>query len=1245
VRGVVHRVVHFLRRRERRTEVVASPGEPYDYPYLKVTCLIDTGAVSTNFCREALLERLEDSAGRETRITKDPLHLMMANKTTEISLGYIHLDVHFCNELTNTIQTLKGLRFYIIAECPYDLILGRPTIKANTLAKWLPSVFGGVGVDCQQCRRDLKGLTDTSGLEPTKNLKNGSPPCRGCSLRGHGGPSLLVPAEPIDAIMERVSSTNSICDASQSARERWSYLLSAQLYRQEADRDSQEAFVGRLVEDPFFDEGWWPEGERGTDGGSTGIDSDSIISLIHIEGPPTLKEGITRLCREFIDIFAVTVNHEPAKLPPMEMTVNLDQWCHRQNREPPRVQTEQKAADLEKQIRKLLACNVLEPSKASEYSQVHLVKKPDNTYRFCIDYKKLNAATSGEERWPLHKIEQMLRRIGNAKPRYFGKMDLTAGYHQTPLGESARVFSAFTTFMGVYQWKRVPMGLKGAPSYFQRLMSSIVLCNLLYVICECYLDDVLTYGKTEEDFLTNLRKVFERFRQYRLTLNPKKCAFGLEEVELVGHTITQDGCSFSQEKRTRVLDFPRPTSQKQLKSFIGLANYFREHVRNLSTKLHPLQMMVTPYKKGSKLSWTGGTKESFDNLREEISRCPALWFLRERASIHVQTDASDIGIGAYIFQKEGEREYPVVFVSKSLTPVQQRWSTIEKEAYAIYYTLKRYEYLLLDRKIRIHTDHKNLTYLNAGQSDKVKRWSLELQEFDYTLEHISGIDNMVADTFSRLCPDLGKVEETPHQVNMIQSNGSNTLTPIPTEVYDLISKVHNAEVGHFGVDRTLKLIRMSTERERPQQNSIGGLSGAQMRRYVRQFVMQCSYCQLASPVLKQIKTHRFTTAAYIPMDVLNIDTIGPLKPDVYQNEYIIVVIDCFTRFVELYPCRDTTAISAARALINHVGRYGLMSVLRSDQGTQFVNEVITQLLNMLGIDQEKTVAYSKEENAIVERANKEVMRHLRAIVFERKTYDTWSMDFLPLVQRIMNAQEHSTIGVSPAELLFGNAIDLYRGILIPTPLSQEEEGGTRRAESNNPPLKLSTYCQNMLNAQANLLQVAYQNQSKHDLYHIGEQEEDDITEFPINSYVMYAAPGRNRHKVQPAKAGPYIVVNKDRSTYTIQDLISRKLITTHISQLTAFEFDSTRTDPIVVSMHNQHLSEVEAIRAHRGDKKRKKTLEFQVKWKDIEVCTWEAWQTVRHLDILHDYLRNNGLQALIPKKVQATQPNKRRKTR
>jgi hypothetical protein len=318
---------------------------------------------------------------------------------------------------------------------------------------------------------------------------------------------------------------------------------------------------------------------------------------------------------------------------------------------------------------------------------------------------------------------------------------------------------------------------------------------------------------------------------------------------------------------------------------------------------------------------------------------------------------------------------------------------------------------------------------------------------------------------------------------------------------------------------------------------------------------------------------------------------------------------------------------------------------RSDQGTQFVNEVITQLLNMLGIDQEKTVAYSKEENAIVERANKEVMRHLRAIVFERKTYDTWSMDFLPLVQRIMNAQEHSTIGVSPAELLFGNAIDLYRGILIPTPLSQEEEGGTRRAVSNNPPLNLSTYCQNMLNAQANLLQVAYQNQSKHDLYHIGEQEEDDITEFPINSYVMYAAPGRNRHKVQPAKAGPYIVVNKDRSTYTIQDLISKKLITTHISQLTAFEFDSTRTDPIVVSMHNQHLSEVEAIRAHRGDKKRKKTLEFQVKWKDIEVCTWEAWQTVRHLDILHDYLRNNGLQALIPKKVQAIQPNRRRKTR
>jgi hypothetical protein len=244
----------------------------------------------------------------------------------------------------------------------------------------------------------------------------------------------------------------------------------------------------------------------------------------------------------------------------------------------------------------------------------------------------------------------MLARIARQRPRYFGKMDLTAGYHQAPLSHEAKPLTAFTTSMGVYQWRRVPMGLKAAPAYFQRMIQSVVLAGLLSNICESYLDDMLTYGQTEAALLKNLRAIFSRFRKYKMTLNPKKCEFGVEEVEFIGHTLNNGTKSFSREKRTKVLDFPLPERQKQLKAFIGLVNYFRSHVANMSDKLHVLQELITPYHKLTKLDWGADQKQKFFNLRDVVAKCPKMHFVDETSPIHVQTDASDIGIGGYIFQ-------------------------------------------------------------------------------------------------------------------------------------------------------------------------------------------------------------------------------------------------------------------------------------------------------------------------------------------------------------------------------------------------------------------------------------------------------------------------------------------------------------------------------------------------------------------------------------------------------------------
>ena len=172
--------------------------------------------------------------------------------------------------------------------------------------------------------------------------------------------------------------------------------------------------------------------------------------------------------------------------------------------------------------------------------------------------------------------------MGKNKHKYFGKFDLTSAYHQTEIDEESRPLTAFMTAFGVYEWVRSPFGLKGLPAFFQRAMQTEVLSDLQYNICETYLDDVLTWGQNEEEFLHRLDIILQRFSSVGLTINPKKCSLGLQQVEYTGHVVDSSGLSFSTEKKAKVVDFVKPRTQKELKSFLGLANYFRNHIQNHS---------------------------------------------------------------------------------------------------------------------------------------------------------------------------------------------------------------------------------------------------------------------------------------------------------------------------------------------------------------------------------------------------------------------------------------------------------------------------------------------------------------------------------------------------------------------------------------------------------------------------------------------------------------------------------------
>ena len=381
------------------------------------------------------------------------------------------------------------------------------------------------------------------------------------------------------------------------------------------------------------------------------------------------------------------------------------------------------------------------------------------------------------------------------------------------------------------------------------------------------------------------------------------------------------------------------------------------------------------------------------------------------------------------------------------------------------------------------------------------------------------------------------------------------------------------------------------------------------------------------------------------MERLNIDTIGPLPVDEKGNTYIIVIVDVFSRFVELYPTRDATAKAAAEAIVQHIGRYGIPEQVLTDNGPQYIASLISEILDRVSTDHLTILPYSHEENSIVERTNKEVGHHLRTIIFDKQIKNDWSVA-LPLVQRIINASVNSTIGTSPASIIYGNNIDLDRGIF-----------STYHRPVNDKPVDMSEYMSKMLKAQERIITLAQNNQQLTNDAHIRRtnQRDSEITEFPINSYVLVNYPDSNgshgNKRKRPNKLamnyqGPYRVLNNtDISRYALQDLVTMKTVTRHVTDLRPFLYDPNMINPIDVARQAQDEFVIEQIIDHRGNKKGRKYhrtgFEVLVQWAgyDETYNTWEPYKGsnntgVRLNEKFHEYCRQNKLQYLIPSNLE-----------
>jgi hypothetical protein len=379
-------------------------------------------------------------------------------------------------------------------------------------------------------------------------------------------------------------------------------------------------------------------------------------------------------------------------------------------------------------------------------------------------------------------------------------------------------------------------------------------------------------------------------------------------------------------------------------------------------------------------------------------------------------------------------------------------------------------------------------------------------------------------------------------------------------------------------------------------------------------VSACAVCQKVRLGQGSMAAALRTTATMEPFESIALDTVGPLPVDDQGFKYIVVAIDCFSRFVELFPARSASAVEAASAILGVVGRYGAPKQIRSDQGTQYTAHVIEELLRLIGTQHQLTVPYRPEANGIVERANGEVVRHLRALVCDGRVRGCWST-VMPLIQRILNASVHSALGTTPARVLFGDRISLNRGVLV-----SFEGGGGEQASTT-----VEDYIQHLTAAQKAIIEASQACQDKVIQARL-EATPKTPTSFEVGDYVLISPPERPLDKLSPKWLGPMVVVSVAGNIYQCQDLRTLKVNAYHITRLKYFEL-SENVDPLQVAALDRDEYIVEAIVEHRGPRKGKprNLLEFKVRWQGYgpEEDLWLPYKEVKDLEVLDEYAREH----------------------
>lgn len=401
------------------------------------------------------------------------------------------------------------------------------------------------------------------------------------------------------------------------------------------------------------------------------------------------------------------------------------------------------------EIDNMLAAGIVEPSDSPYAAPIVLIKKKDNTLRFCADYRSLNKQTIFDPIF-MPRMDEVLNKVSRA--RYISKLDLTKGYWQVPLDKDSRQKSAFITPFGHYQFTVTPFGMMNSGATFVRMMDKVLAGYEEFA--DSFIDDIGIFSDTWEYHIEHLRAVFDSLRQANLVAKPSKCLFGYDELEFLGHIAGGGKIKPVQDKVSAIHEFPVPVTKKQVRSFLGLIGFYRKFIPQFSDISVPLTDL-TKKNEPNKVKWSDTTQKSFDKLKECICSDSVLRSPDFSKKFILQTDASGKGLGAVLEQEFDDGRRPIMFISKKLSGAECNYAVVEKECFAIVWAVKTLRNYLEGKEFAINTDHAPLQWLQRMKTSnqRLLRWSLILQEFNYTVFYIAGKTNIVADVLSR-CGDI-----------------------------------------------------------------------------------------------------------------------------------------------------------------------------------------------------------------------------------------------------------------------------------------------------------------------------------------------------------------------------------------------------------------------------------------------------------------------------------------------------------